>query len=188
MTDKQGMNVSLRTFTVFLWGCLIATAAVAGDKHQMKIKVAVDGDGEESKVFEWHGDGTTIDDLEVGESKTITDDDGNEITLTRTGKGLDIEVEGEHIEVMHPGGENEDVIIEKHKKVKVIKGGRDGGITIISSDAIDEETRARLAEVLAEAGQDGEIVFIDGSEMQGDEQAGTRREVRVIRKKTDVTN
>ncbi len=181
--------MALRTFTVFLWGCLIATAAVAGDKHKMKIKVAVDGDAGEQKVFEWHGDGTTIDDLEVGESKTITDDDGNEITLTRTEDGLDIEVEGERIEVMHPGdADSEDTVVKEHKTVKVIKAGHDGGVTIISSDAIDEETRARLAEILKEAGKDGEILFIDGSELHGDEQAGTRREVRVIRKKTDVTN
>ena len=70
--------MSLRTITVILWGCLIATAAIAGEEHRMKVEIAVDG--EDHKVFEWHGDGTTLDDLEVGESKTITDDDGNVYT------------------------------------------------------------------------------------------------------------
>ena len=108
--------MALRTLTLFFWGCLIATAAVAGEQHKMKTEVAVDGDGEDHRVFEWRGDGTTIDDLDVGESKTI-----------------------------------------------------------IANDEIDDETRARLEDVLKEAGKDGEIMFIDGSEPGGDEQAGTRR-------------
>ncbi len=182
--------MNLRTFTVFLWGCLIATAAVAGPQHRMKIEVAVDGDDKDHKVFEWHGDGTEVDDLEIGESKTITDDDGNEVTLTRTEDGLDIEVEGERISVLQSADDSqtEDVIVRKHKTVKVIKADHEGSVTIISSEAIDDETRARLEEVLKEAGKDGDVVFIDGSELHGHEQAGTRREVRVIRRKTDVTN
>ena len=31
-------------------------------------------------------------------------------------------------------------------------------------------------------------MFIDGSELHGEEKAGTHREVRVIKKKSDVTN
>ncbi len=182
------MSVALRPMTVFLWGCLIATAAVAEPQHKMKIEVAVDGERGEPKVFEWHGDGTTIEDLEVGESKTITDDDGNEITLTRTAEGLEIEVEGERVYVPHPAGEDEDVIVKEHKTVKVVRTDNPGGITIISSDEIDEETRARLEGVLKDAGKDGEILFIDGSELHDDRQSGSRREVRVIRKTTDVTN
>jgi hypothetical protein len=65
-STKMGNFVTLRTFTVFFWGCLIATAAIAGEQHKMKIDVAISGDGEEH--FEWHGDGTEIDDLEIGES------------------------------------------------------------------------------------------------------------------------
>lgn len=200
--------MTLKTLTVILWGFLIAAAAVAGEEHKMKIEVAISGDGEEHKTFEWHGDGSEIDDLEVGESKTITDDDGNEVTMTRTEDGLEIEVEGKNIELMHMGSDidvdvmrdkganvvihgehdSEDVTIEKHKRVKIIRSHDKDGVTIISSDAIDEETRARLEEVLKDAGTDGTVMFIDGSELSGDEQAQRKREVRVIKKEFDVTN
>ena len=204
----MGIFVTLRTLTVFVWVFLIATAAVAGEEHKMKIEVAVSDEGEAHKTFEWHGDGSEIDDLEVGESKTITDDDGNEVTMTRTEDGLEIEVDGKNIELMHMGSdidvdvlhdkgtnvvihgdhESEDVTIEKHKRVKIIKSHDSDGVTIISSDKIDEETRARLEEVLKDAGTDGTVMFIDGSELSGDEQAQRKREVRVIKKEVDVTN
>ena len=200
--------MTLRTLTVFFWGFLIATAAVAGEEHKMKIEVAISGDGEEHNTFEWHGDGSELNDLEVGESKTIIDDDGNEVMMTRTEDGLEIEVDGKNIELMHMGGDididvlhekganvvihgehdSEDVTIEKHKRVKIIKSHDGDGVTIISSDTIDEDTRARLEEVLKDAGTDGTVMFIDGSELSGDEQAQRKREVRVIKKEVDVTN
>jgi hypothetical protein len=202
----MGNFVTLRTFTIFFWGCLIATAAIAGEQHKMKIEVAVSGDGE--KHFEWHGDGTEIDDLEIGESKTIVDDDGNEVTMTRTEGGMQIEVDGENIELLHMGDdidvdvlhdknarvfihgehESEDVMIESHKNVKIVKTHDSDGVTIISGDEIDEETRARLEKVLKDAGKDGKVMFLDGSELSGDEQAHGKHEVRIIKKKVDVTN
>lgn len=48
----MGTNVTLRTFTVFLWAFLIATAAIAGEEHRTHIKVAVDGDGKIEHVLE----------------------------------------------------------------------------------------------------------------------------------------
>jgi ribosome-interacting GTPase 1 len=95
-------------------------------------------------------------------------------------KGANVVIHGEH--------ESEDVTIEKHKRVKIIKSHDSDGVTIISSDEIDEETRARLEEVLKDAGTDGTVMFIDGSELSGDEQAQRKREVRVIKKEVDVTN
>ena len=42
--------------------------------------------------------------------------------------------------------------------------------------------------VLKEAGKDGEVLFIDGSELSGDERAERKHEVRIIKKEIDVTN
>ena len=44
--------MTLRTFTVFLWGCLIATAAITGEEHRTHIKIAVDGDTADHRVIE----------------------------------------------------------------------------------------------------------------------------------------
>lgn len=53
----------------------------------------------------------------------------------------------------------------------------------------DAATRARIADVLRDAGKHGEIIYLDSSELHDDgHRAGGKREVRVIRKEVDVTN
>lgn len=209
--------MKLRTFTVFLWGFLIAAAAIAGEEQETRIKIAVATDGDDPEVFEWHSadSGVDLSSLAVGESQTITNENGKEVTFTRTEDGYDIAVDGKNIEVMkmhgggeidvdvemlhegdghvfvhkiHEDGEEGDVMIKKTKNVRIIKSGDEKGVTIISSDAIDEKTRERLKEVLKDAGKDGEILFLDGSELSGGETAHGKHEVRVIKKEVDVTD
>lgn len=207
--------MKLRSITVFFWGFLIAAAAVAGEEHETRIKIAVAADGGDPEVFEWHSadSGVDLSELEIGESETITNENGKEVTFTRTEDGFDIAVDGKNIEVMkmygdstvdvevhhegdaevfvhkmHEDGKDGDVMIRKTKNVKIIKAGDDAGVTIISGDAIDEKTRERLKEVLKDAGKDGEILFLDGSELGGGETAHGKHEVRVIKKEVDVTN
>ena len=193
--------MKLRTFMVFFWVCLIGTAAVAGEEPRTKVKIAIDGDDTEHRVFRFDSQDSDVDlhELAVGESEVITDDDGNEVTVLRTEDGFEFDVEGETIEIaglqgehdftmLHEVHEDEDIVVEKHKQVRVIKTKDSHGVTIISGDELDDDTRAKLEKVLEEAGKDGEILFLDGSELGGDEQAHEKHEVRVIKKKTDVTN
>ena len=185
-----------RAISVFLWSCLIATAAVAGEEHETKIVIKTDG-GEDG-IFEWvsHDPDADFSDLEVGESKTIKGDDGKEVTVTRTEKGLEFDVDGKKIEMMrfsdgdditididvdHDG----DVVVDKAHKVKIIEAEGSDGVTIISTNEIDDETRAKLKKVLKEAGAEGDVMFIDGSELHGDEQAGVHG-VHIIKKKVEV--
>ena len=201
--------MNLRTITVFFWACLIASAAIAGEKHETRIKiVTVDT---ETGTFEWSSSDADGDfsDLEVGDSKTITGDDGKEVTVTRTEKGLTFDIDGRAIEMMdfdgdgeimvdvdviHEGGgkhmihKDGDVVIKEMKNVKVIKTDDAADVTIISSDEIDDETRARIEAALREAGKDGEVLFLDGSELHEDAQAHGAHEVRIIKKKIEKTN
>ena len=192
----------LRTIAVFLWGCLIAGAAIAGEEHRTEIKIAIDGDDNGHSVFKFDSDdaGIDLDELEVGESKTYTDDDGNEVTVSRNDDGFEFDVAGEKIVVadilhgehdlkmLHLAHEGENVVVEKHHKVHMVKTEADAGVTIISGDEIDADTRAKIEKVLKEAGEDGEVLFIDGSELTGDEKAERKHEVRIIKKEIDVTN
>jgi hypothetical protein len=181
---------------------LIAAAAVAGEEHRTHIKIAVDGGAEDHRSFEWTSDDSDFDlhNLEVGESRTLTDDDGKEVVVTREENGLVFDVDGEKIELMHLNGtvdvevlhddhNGENVFIKEHNtEVHMIKADSSDGVTIISGDEIDDETRAKIEEALKEAGKDGNVLFIDGSELSGDEQAQSKREVRIIKKKVDVTD
>ena len=200
--NYRGNNVSLRTFAVFFWGFLIAGAAIAGEQHRAEIKIEIDGDDNGHSVFRFDSKaaGIDLDELEVGESKTYTDDDGNEVTVTRDKNSFAFDVAGEKIVVadvmhdehdlkmLHVAHEGENVVVEKHHKVHMVQTDDDVGVTIISGDEIDAETRARIEQVLKEAGKDGEVLFIDGSELSGDEKADRKTEVRIIKKEIDVTN
>ena len=161
---------------------------MAGEKHETHIKIVTeDSDG----AFEWRSTDPDADfsDLEVGESKTISGDDGEEVTVTRTGEGLEFDVGGEKIKVMEFMDDgNVTVDIEKSKNIKFIKADDAADVTIISSDELDEETRAKLEAVLKDAGKDGEILFIDGSELGGDAQAHGNHDVRIIKKKVEKKN
>ena len=168
------MNV--RTATVFFWGFLIAGAALAGEEYRSEIKIAIETDGDEPQVFEWHSDDPEYDlsKLEICESKTITGDDCREVTVTRTADGLEFNVEGEKIAMPHEGHH---VDVRTTKKVKVNKTDDSDGVTIISSDALDADTRARIEAALEDAGKGGKIIFIDGSDRRGAEQAHGEHEV-----------
>lgn len=196
--------MTIRTFVVFLWGFLIATAALAGEQRRTQITIAVDGDDGAQKEFEWHSDSTdfAIDELAIGDSKTLTNEDGNVVTVMRTENGLEFEIEGEKVElvdidvdvdvlhddhkkvIVHEEHEDGNIVIEKHQNVKVIKTDDSSGVTIVSTDEIDDETRKKIKEALGDVA----VLFIDGSELSGDEQVHKKREVRIIKKEIDVTN
>ena len=193
--------MTARAFFLVFWVCLIATAAVAGEERRTEIKVVVDGDAGEHKVLRFDSADSDVDieSMAVGESQVITDSDGNEVTVLRTEDGLEINVEGEKIEIaglhddhefamLHGTHDDDDVVVEKHKQVRVIKSHDTNGVTIITGDEIDADTRAALEKVLRDAGKDGDIVFIDGSDLGSGEQVHGNREVRVIKKEIDVTN
>jgi hypothetical protein len=175
------MNV--RAITVFLWGSLIATAAVAGEDYRAEIRIAIEGD--EPQVFEWHSDDPDADlsTLELGESRTLEGADGGEVTVTRTDGGLEFNVDGRTIEMPHDGHH---AAANTSTKVKVIRTDRTDGVTIISSDELDAGTRAKIEAALEEAGKDGEVIFLDGSEPSGAEQVHREHEV-IIRKEIKKT-
>lgn len=179
--------MTLRTFTVFFWGCLIAAAAIAGEEKRTEIRIAVDGDDSAHRVIRFDSRDSDLDlqEMAVGESKVVTDSDGNKVTVLRTEDGIEFDLEGENIELFDLHGEHG---IANHKQVRMIKTQDAHSVTIISGDEINEATRAALEKVLKDAGKDGDVLFIDGSELHGDEQAHGVREVRIIKKELDATN
>ena len=163
----------------------------------MHIEIKMD-DGEDG-TFEWRSSDPDADfsELEVGESKTIKGDDGKEVTVTRTEKGLEMNVDGKKVELLdfdvdgdivididsrHEGHGDGKVIVKETRDVKIIKTDGSDGVTIISTSELDEETRAKLEAVLKEAGKDGSVMILDGSELH-EAQAHGEHEVRIIKQK-----
>ena len=164
-TYFRGSTVNLRTLTIFFWVFLIATV---------------------------------LDDLEVGEKQTLTDADGRQVNVQRTANGMLFEVEGRTIEMpeihgehhveLHAAGHGKDVQIEERREVRIVKSDGDSGVTVISREAIDEATRDRIRAALRDSGRNDEVTFVDTADLDGAAGAGTRKEVRIIRKDRDVTN
>lgn len=177
------MNV--RAMTVFFWGFLVASAAIASEEYRSEIKIAIESDGDEPQVFKWHSDdpGTDLSTLEVGESRTLSGDDGREVTVTRSGDGLEFNVDGRTIEMPHDGHH---ALGTTSKKVKVIRTKNTDGVTIVSSDELDADTRAKIKAALEEAGQGAEVIFLDGSESGDAVKVHGEHEV-IIRKEIETT-
>jgi len=195
--------MNFRVLVVFFWACLVGTAAVAGDERQTRIEIAVDDDasGEQTFVFDSQEAGFDLHSMAVGESRTLTDKSGNIADVRRTADGFEFNVNGKTINVdgMHGAHEIEMHVdesgstvndVKTTKKIKMIKTDSATGVTVISGQKIDAATRERIQEVLKSAGQEGDVLFIDGSEFEGDGGAEIhgRREVRIIKKEIDVTD
>lgn len=206
-TWESGTIVSFRKFFVLTWSCLLATATIAGEDHRTRIQIDIDDeDGQAAFMFDSEDAGFDLHDLAIGERRQLVDEAGNVANVLRTEDGFELDVNGRKVDLaelhgghdvemhMHPGDADTDVIVvgdaRKVKKVRMIKTDDDEVVTIISTAAIDNATRELIREALRSSGQNGDVVFIDGSDLKvnGDKQAHGRHEVRVIRKKVDVTN
>ncbi|MEL7184838.1 MAG: hypothetical protein AAFN50_00205 [Pseudomonadota bacterium] len=167
------MKALLVAIFMVLTGVGIACAGEAEEKF--KIKVVKSGDDGEH-TSQWVGDPGELDGLEVGESKTLEDG----VVVTRTEEGLSFNINGEVVDVpkrhgrartmaiMHKEGHDDEI------EVEVIKGGphmavrahkMHDGIMIASGEAIDESTQETIRSVLASAGYESEVRFIDRASM-----------------------
>lgn len=187
-----------RAIFLFAWVALIASAAMASEAQRTRIDIAIDDGGGEQRVFKFDSDdsGFNLDELAVGESRTIDDGSGNEATISRTEDGFEVEVAGETISLGgHDGHHDLEMMAEHHadtvhkrKRVHMIRTEADDGVTVISGSELDETTRERIREVLRDAGKAGDVMFLDGSELHDGSGTHGHREVRIIRKETDKTN
>lgn len=186
----------VKKYLVLIWAILLAGSAAAGDQQHAVIKIAIADDDQGRQTFMFDSDHTGLDlqNMAVGEARTLTDASGNVATVSRTVDGFELDVAGETVPLaildsphdpdtfMHGDGSHGDA--HTVRKIKMIKTDDDEGVTVISGAAIDEATRQKIRDVLLSAGHDSEVEFIDGSELDD----GIRKEVRVIRKEVDVTN
>ena len=196
------MNLS----TIVIASLLISAAALAGEEHRMKIEIAVDDGGGTPTVIRLDGDdmGFELDDLQEGESRSVVDNSGKMVLVTRTADGFVFDVDGRKIEIpgMHEDHAlrmTDDVEEERNIDVRVVKqinikgdANRDD-VTIISGKVLDDSTKEAIRSVLISAGHAGEVKFLDGSELHGGHtsvhSSGGIREIRISSSIEDsVTN
>ena len=182
---------------------LLAATAAADDveeKHEVRIVVAgASGDGGET--FHWTSDGSDIDlqNMQVGETRSIVDDAGRTVLVTKEEDGLSFLVDGKTVKVPDFDERGMGVAIVDGSDVTTdidveiigdhdvhttgnsvaIRAHEADGVTIISSEPLDASVQESIRSVLQSAGRDDEVTFIDAS--------GDGKRVKVIRKRVEVT-
>lgn len=168
-------------------------------EKKMEVKVMVKSDDStEPTELNWVSDDADLENLAVGESKTLTGESGEEVTVTRTEDGMQFDIDGETIvlpEMDGMGHHGEHMVFVSKEgahdmevediDVRVVGHGsgmmqahHPEGVTIISAEPLDESTKDSIRSVLISAGNDDEVIFIDGSD--------ENRQVKVIKKQIQV--
>ena len=173
--------------------------------HERKLQIAIDdgtGDGQFFIDMD-DGDALDLDDLQLGETRSVVDNNGRPILITRTENGIELNVDGKQIalpDVTQAVDANwvagvADVEVDVAHAVRVERFGSERGVTIISGKEIDEATRSGIRSLLSSAGYSSDVNFVDGESMairidgaQGAMQQDVHRHVKVISKEVSATN
>jgi hypothetical protein len=153
----------------------LAGSAMAGDEAKMRMAIEVVGeDSANGKHFMIKSDdlGFDLEDMQVGESRSIVDESGQNILVTRSQDGFSFNVDGETIELPDfQGGEHggmhwiaegdDDVNVHVMRDVNVTTMNEMSGTTILSPKPIDDATQQAIKSLLESAGYGSEVQFID---------------------------
>ena len=181
---------------------LFAFAGLADDveeQHEVRIVVAgaaADGD------FHWTSDGSDLDleNMQVGETRSIVDESGRTVLVTKEADGLSFNIDGKDVRVPDVDAYHMGVAIvdgsDMASAVDVevfadhdmdttggslaipVRAHEPDGVTIICKEPLDASVRESIKSVLLSAGRDDKVTFIDAS--------GDGRHVRGVRKRVEV--
>ena len=168
------MNTRNVLFSALLIG--LAGPAMAGDEANMKMAIEVIGeDGMNASHFKFNSDdlGFDLDEMQVGESRSIVDESGQSILVTRGEEGFSLNIDGETIELPHlrggdhggihwiTDGDDSDINVHVMRDINVTRTKEMSGTMIMSPKPIDAATQQAIKSLLESAGYSNEVQFID---------------------------
>jgi len=160
----------------------LAGSALAGEDTKMKMKIAVvDGEGDDGVHFTIDSNDLDFDlaDMQEGESRSIIDEAGRSILITRQGDGYTFNIDGETIELpglmgdQHHGmvwvGEGDDSDVDVHvlRDSNFTMMHEENETMILSPKPIDEATQQAIRSLLESGGYGGDVNFVDRSDAHG---------------------
>lgn len=177
---------------------IFGATAFSQEEHAMKIEVIVAEDGADATTsFSWSGADADFDmqDMQVGESRSIIDESGQSVLITRETDGFKVDVDGKTImmpEMVGIGahgtsmafvdGSDMDIDVQVVSDGHFTGSGGPPGVTVITDEALDDSTKASIEAVLQSAGRDDKVIFIDSSG------GSDGQHVKIIRKHVEVVN
>jgi len=118
--------------------------------------------------------------MQEGENRSIVDESGRNILITREADGFTLNIDGEIIELpMMFGGhhamawseDGDEVDVNVHVMHRTQLAGRHGmdGTMIVSRKPIDDETQQKIKSLLESAGYESDVSFIDREAAHGEQ-------------------
>jgi hypothetical protein len=151
-------------------------SALAGDEANTKVAIELLAeDGAHVKHFIINSENLDfdLDEMQVGESRSIVDGSGQTILVTRDENGFSFNIDGEEIDLpefqqghhggMHwiADGEDSDINVHVMSDINVTSMNAMSGTMVVSPRPIDAATQQAIRSVLESAGYGGEVEFID---------------------------
>jgi hypothetical protein len=158
---------------MFMAGMAFSTMAGEDAKHVMAVEVVAGDSGEGVKFFLNSDDlGFDLDELQVGETRSVIDESGRSILITRNEDGFSFNVDGETIDMplfqeadgdgIHwVAKDGDDVNVHVIRDVRVEALNEQNGTVILSPRPIDETTQQAIKSLLESSGYDSDVQFID---------------------------
>ena len=135
--------MKLIKFAVLAAFLAFGSAFAQETEKTMAFKIVVDGeDADGSNALSWSTDGHDLENLAVGESRTITMDGGKEIVVTKTDAGMEFNVNGENILVPDMGAHGTHMAFVGADGVHGISGDVD--VEVVAIDGVHETVDVRV--------------------------------------------
>jgi len=189
--------MKIKQIAVFVAMALFAVAASSGEEVRHKMAIAVvESDGDNEMLIELDGADIDLHNMQVGENRSIVDDNGRSILVTREEEGFSFNIDGKTIEMpalMNHEEGNVWISDDDHMKnitvdVQMLHGDMAAGsmmdsetVMIISGKEIDASTQDVIRVALQTAGHES-VEFIGGGEERGP------HGVHVVRKVVEVAD
>jgi hypothetical protein len=92
-----------KAIIVVFFGMMLGAAAIASEQHQhvavkIKVKEQRDADAREFR-FDSHAAGFNLHELQLGESRSFVDAEGNNLFVVRTADGFDFNLDGKEFSI-----------------------------------------------------------------------------------------
>jgi len=153
---------------------LAAVALAASEVRTKRVIVLVEDDGEAETRIELDSDdlGFDLQAMQEGENRSIVDENGRTVIITREADGFRFDVDGKtirmpdihggyHGAVRIDGNTGEDVDVHVVRNMAMGPMHRPDGIMILSGKPIDAATQQQIRSLLESAGHDSEVHFVD---------------------------
>lgn len=154
----------------------VACVGFAGEENKHVIAIGVNGDGVTDEVslrINSEDLGFELDEMQIGESRSVVDESGRAVLITRSESGFSFNVDGKTIELpdfANIDGEDFDWVTEDDeadlnvhviRKPLTAKLADTSATVIISPKSIDEATRKSIQSILETGGYGSDVEFIE---------------------------